>query len=294
MKQVLFLSFSLLVTGALAQVPGGVASFLNSDDLDKCEAKYAVNGLSLDKIQIIKDSKISQRAYCVSFLPQLKNVLSKNQRVFRLLTTGPFPAILVVNDENRFFYNEREAILNISSTIDANIISQVVALEKKIEKETPFFLDFQGIAKDVKISALGSWTQCHKSAYNKKGISLSQIKADCSGTKVLLACATKGSSILRIAAMGDTVEVLRDVGSGRNAVNNHNGVDFYFSEESSMGFSPAGLGVNRSSCDTASSNGQDRMCWHTNGGSLIGGYRCGESTGLDDNDNFERLIFTVN
>jgi len=47
----------------------------------------------------------------------------------------------------------------------------------------------------------------------------------------------------------------------------------------------------RDSCDTNNVQGELRMCWHTSGGNLSAGYRCGLTTtfGAD----WERVVFTA-
>lgn len=46
----------------------------------------------------------------------------------------------------------------------------------------------------------------------------------------------------------------------------------------------------RTSCDTAAGNETLRLCWHTGGGSMNGGWRCGSSTGLNGDATWERVI----
>ena len=55
---------------------------------------------------------------------------------------------------------------------------------------------------------------------------------------------------VQVTAIGARNEVFQDVGDDNNAVNPHNGVNWYFSTERSWGYAPAGQAVNRNSCDT--------------------------------------------
>jgi hypothetical protein len=95
-----------------------------------------------------------------------------------------------------------------------------------------------------------------------------------------------------LLAMGDRDSVFMDTGDRNNNVNNHNGVDWYFSAGYSIGFVAPGTGVRRNSCDTAPNEAEFRMCWHSSGGSLSGGYRCGARTGLNGARDWERSVWT--
>jgi hypothetical protein len=61
-----------------------------------------------------------------------------------------------------------------------------------------------------------------------------------------------------------------------------------------MGFAQGGDSVSRSSCDTANVNPERRLCWHTGGDAINGGWRCGTATGLNGNNGWERKIFQAN
>jgi hypothetical protein len=52
-----------------------------------------------------------------------------------------------------------------------------------------------------------------------------------------------------------------------------------------------GSGVYRNSCDTYSSPDADkRVCWHTSGGVLSNGYRCGVTTSIYSSS-WERVVY---
>jgi len=95
---------------------------------------------------------------------------------------------------------------------------------------------------------------------------------------------------LQLAALGNRADVLFDVGNGQNAVHTANGVDWYYSTGASWGFAPGGLGVNRFTCDTLDTQPGARMCWHTSGGNMNAGWRCGANTGLGGDASFERIV----
>ena len=95
-------------------------------------------------------------------------------------------------------------------------------------------------------------------------------------------------------AAGMRADVLFDVGNQNAGKHEANGVAWYYSDSYSWGFARGGDTVSRNSCDTANTNPQDRLCWHTSAGNINGGYRCGATTGLNNNAQWERLIFTSN
>ena len=70
------------------------------------------------------------------------------------------------------------------------------------------------------------------------------------------------------------------------------GVAWYFSTSYSLGFVLPGTAVRRNSCDTDNAQPQFRLCWHSNGNRMTGGYRCGARTGLNGARDWERAIWT--
>ena len=92
------------------------------------------------------------------------------------------------------------------------------------------------------------------------------------------------------AAMGARQNVLTDVGQQNGGLHNHNGVDWYFNDSYSWGFVAEGTGVSRNSCDTRGDPGNAfRMCWHTGGGRMNGGYRCGDR--FTSGNDYQRVIY---
>jgi hypothetical protein len=87
---------------------------------------------------------------------------------------------------------------------------------------------------------------------------------------------------LQVAAMAPRADVLFNVGDRRAATHEANGVAWYFDASTSIGFAPAGAVVDRFTCDTAGPEEPTRSCWHTSGGDLTGGWRCGANRDLFD------------
>jgi len=64
------------------------------------------------------------------------------------------------------------------------------------------------------------------------------------------------------------------------------------------GFAPEGASVHRTSCDTQdlltpTGDSDKRRCWHQKAGTLFGGWRCGDETGLKGSAAFERVVLTA-
>jgi cysteine-rich repeat protein len=150
-----------------------------------------------------------------------------------------------------------------------------------------------GPQTNVPIAQLQGWTLCWSGLYSQNAQNLSNtiLGQQCTGSKLLEACRPVGSQVFTVLAMGERADVLFNVGDGANAKHEANGVAWYYSEQSSMGFARAGDTVTRSSCDTNNVNPQDRLCWHTSGNALNGGWRCGATTGLNANAGWERLLY---
>jgi hypothetical protein len=134
---------------------------------------------------------------------------------------------------------------------------------------------------------------CLQTVYNST-LSLSEVRDNCSGDVLMMACRRIDDGTLTVAAMGSRAEVLEDIGDGVNAVNPHNGVNWYYSTTRSWGFAPAGAAVNRNSCDTNGAGEGTRLCWHTNADRITGGYRCGSTLNLNGDATWERVILHRN
>jgi cysteine-rich repeat protein len=146
---------------------------------------------------------------------------------------------------------------------------------------------------NVPIDQLGGWEQCWSGLYSAvaPGLQNTIFGQHCTGSKLLEACRQVGANVFTVLAMGERADVLFDVGQQIAGKHEANGVAWYYSTNYSMGFAKAGDVVTRNSCDTAISNPTQRMCWHTGGGSINGGWRCGSHVGLNANPNWERVIY---
>lgn len=150
---------------------------------------------------------------------------------------------------------------------------------------------FEGIRQGVANDEIEGWRVCFQGLYGGNA-DLPPILQACNGEFAMYGCRPVNNGNWTLLAMGERDEVFRNTGDRNNDVNNHNGVDWYFSTGTSMGFAAPGTGVSRNSCDTANVQPEQRLCWHTSGNRMNGGWRCGATTGLNGNNAWERVIWT--
>jgi hypothetical protein len=153
-----------------------------------------------------------------------------------------------------------------------------------------------GPQANVLASQLVGWELCWSSPYGSSGTPTATILADCDGDYLLLGGKPVGSNVFDVVAAGPRADVLFDTGTG-NTPHDANGVGWYFSDSYSWGYALAGDPINRSSCDIAGTayspgpNGDLRLCWHTGGGAIQGGWRSGVNIELNGSFSFERFIY---
>jgi hypothetical protein len=137
----------------------------------------------------------------------------------------------------------------------------------------------------------GGWTQCYLDDFNQMP-SIASVQMACNRNRVMLGCRLTGSNTIQLLAWAPRADVFFDTGNG-NVLHNANNTGWYFSTGWSMGFAAQGEAVSRNSCDTAA--GATHLCYHTGGGNLNQGYRCGNNTGLQGGvRSHERIIFHAN
>jgi len=153
--------------------------------------------------------------------------------------------------------------------------------------------EWSGIRQNVDQSTLVGWEECYVDTYNRT-VPLSTVFSGCDGDNLMMACRPTGSTTLRVAAYADRA-AMTGTDDGRNNTGRLlNGVRWYYSNSYSWGFFPDGQGVSRNSCDTNSTGNNDRICWHTGGSSLNGGWRCGNQTSLNGSTGYERVLMDSN
>lgn len=142
-----------------------------------------------------------------------------------------------------------------------------------------------GVQQQVPVRDLFGWTRCHSGTY-AESVNLSGLLARCKKPRLLLACRRSRAPSFTLLAMGPREEVLFECGAKQDCTRQSNGVGWYFNADSSWGFAPGGLSVHRISCDYnlgAQPAADLRMCWHTEGGKLGSGFRCGDNA-MGDGD----------
>ncbi|MEZ4463166.1 MAG: hypothetical protein R3F43_01260 [bacterium] len=150
-------------------------------------------------------------------------------------------------------------------------------------------LVFQGVRTNVPEGQVVGWQECHRSFYGQAGISMAQILQQCNGDRIMYGCQANGAGAWQVLAQGARAAVFQEIGQVNNPVIDNN-VAWYFSTQWSLGFAPVGQAISRNSCDTENGLTDQRICWHSSGGNMNGGWRCGANTGLNGNNGFTRVI----
>jgi len=143
----------------------------------------------------------------------------------------------------------------------------------------------------------GGWVECYRDFY-VDNLDPSVVLSDCPGDRLMLSCRETGSSTLQLLAQGLREDVTFDTGEDSDTTHIANGVGWYFHEgdaggnSESWGFAVAGDPVNKANCDTLlAPNGDERLCWHTIEDQVVGGWRCGLNTFLDNSTGYERIVY---
>jgi hypothetical protein len=152
-------------------------------------------------------------------------------------------------------------------------------------------LNFSGpeAARSLAAATTQGFSVCFQTPYSST-VPVANVQAACTQGVLMMACRQANSQVLTVSAMANWSDVFFNVGAGVNAVHSANATDWYFDLASSWGFAPQGAGVSRNSCDTLGTVAEQRLCWHTGGNNLTGGYRCGATTGLNGDATWERIV----
>lgn len=202
--------------------------------------------------------------------------------------------------------NLKSANLTNAITKEASFIKAIVnkktilpfSKDEALKQQMVYSNTYQisGVARNLKLSDLEGWKICHQSTYGSgsDSDSFDLILNNCKATSVMLACRQKDSPTLILAAAGKYEKVFLDIGLSNTGTLDNNVLFYYGNAKdgsySSIGFAPANTTLNRYQCDVESSSGTERLCFHTRNNALAGGYRCGENSGLNEDNNYERLF----
>jgi hypothetical protein len=167
-----------------------------------------------------------------------------------------------------------------------------------------------GVQDDIDITTVTNdwgWSLCHQETYGTSGTTINNLFDNCSGDYVMLASGLTNSSTLDLAAAA----LLSDVTTytARHETHLANGAEWYFNG-GSLGFAPQGASIFQNSADvnatglyrgTAIDSTSDfRLSWHTAGGyditpaELDGGWRSGTNISLNNDQNWNRYVFSIN
>jgi hypothetical protein len=156
-----------------------------------------------------------------------------------------------------------------------------------------------GPQTNVNTAQLEGWTLCFSGPYGEAGAPLSGILGNCHDPLLLLAGGPNGSSTLTVLAAAPRSDVIFDTGES-NTPHDANGSGWYFNDNFSWGFAKQGDPIQRDSCDvvadsddpTSGPHGDLRLCWHTQGGALDGGFRAGAADFLNSEPSgYTRYIY---
>lgn len=131
----------------------------------------------------------------------------------------------------------------------------------------------------------GGWEVCYQDFYDDSGTPLTELLAACDGDYLMLAGGrtSPDTGTYTVLAAAPRADVLWEAGTAMDAARVANGTGWYFSDSYSWGFVAEGSVPQRGSCDTGAERGELRLCWHTGGGAMNGGYRAGLTTAWDTN-----------
>ncbi|MCY0990752.1 DUF4215 domain-containing protein [Nannocystis sp. ILAH1] len=153
-----------------------------------------------------------------------------------------------------------------------------------INKYTAF-----GPQQNVQGASLVGWEVCYVDQFGHAGTSVAQILQQCGKANLMLACRPSGSGTYSLLAHAARAQVTADTGQS-NTPTNANGTGWYFSDAFSWGFAVEGDPISRNSCDTGAVNPERRLCFHTGGGQINGGFRCGSTDFLNSSADWERVV----
>jgi hypothetical protein len=128
---------------------------------------------------------------------------------------------------------------------------------------------------NLSLSMLNGWSLCYNNTYNVplNGFQLITILNQCNKSKLLLGCGPLITpNIYSVAAMDYRINVLYNCSNNYSCSHISNGLQWYFSDNSSWGFAGQSDNILRNPCDTTTTSPYTRLCWHTVPG--WDGYRC--------------------
>lgn len=170
------------------------------------------------------------------------------------------------------------------------ILASALALSAFATNASAAFYNPFGPQENVATSTItsGGWTQCYSGSMGAAiGSNADSVLSNCSGKYLMMAGRRTGSDQLMLLAQSTFGDVTFNTGSGTQNVHTSNGSNWYFGSDWSWGFTDVSDSVFLNSCDTSA--GAKSMCLHTLG--WVGGYRIGNTMGLNGSADFEKVFF---
>lgn len=151
-----------------------------------------------------------------------------------------------------------------------------------------------GVQNGVSTATVAGWgfTECFSATYGTFGLTTAGMLSGCQGDTLMLAARRTGSQVFEVLGAAAYADVTFDTGTG-NTTHSANGIEWYFNDNYSWGFAAGGDSVSRNSCDTNNVDAAQRLCWHTHQ-NYSGGWRAGAFTGLNDSQDWEKVILVAN
>ncbi|MFN7174912.1 MAG: PEPxxWA-CTERM sorting domain-containing protein [Thermaurantiacus tibetensis] len=136
----------------------------------------------------------------------------------------------------------------------------------------------------------GGWSLCYSATMGTPfGSSAAATLANCgAGSLIMLAGRETGSSTLLVLAQTTKVDAFTNTGAADNGIfTTSNGANWFYADNWSWGFAPAGGGFQKLECSFTPPNGS--MCVHTY--DFVGGYSINSIAGLNGSSDYEKLVF---
>ena len=165
-----------------------------------------------------------------------------------------------------------------------------VACEAGVCMEGPGLL--AGVRQQATAPEATGWRECHRGPFIVQ-LPLDDLRSDCAGQYIAMGCRRVGSATWDLLAMGEADQVWLDTQPPEGSPPHlHNGAVWFFGRDGAMGFGTPGTTLRQGRCGGEVTDAERRMCWNTQRGNLIDGYRCGLRYTAQQTAQYERAVWT--